>query len=368
MASTVNDIRKGVHTSRISPFAVSGIVNKELGPFSKQLASMLRAGMSLVISLLTIEEQLDNKNFKKVVSAVRETVEGGGSFSDGLLRWPQIFDDLYVNIVRSGERSGQFAESMLRLSSLLDATAKLRRKVKSALAYPVVVLCMSLGIAAAMIIFVVPIFGSMFADFGHSLPAPTQFLMNISSFIAKYWYILLPSIIGAVLAFRAWKKTPIGAYKFDEFKIRMPVFGQLNQKVAVSRFARVFSQMVHSGVPILDALAIVSKACGNRVIGRSILQARATVESGEQLSAGLEGKPGIPLLMTRMIAAGEKSGKLDEMLDSIAATYEDEVETLLATLTSLMEPMLMGFMGVLIGGIVICMYLPIFSMSSIIGG
>ena len=352
-----------------APLHVSGvkkIVNNELGPFSRQLASMLRAGMSLVISLSTLEEQLDNKNFKFVISNVRETVESGGSFTDGLTRFPQVFNDLYVNIVRAGERSGQFGESMARLAELLDASAKLHRRVKSALSYPVVILCMCFGIATAMIIFVVPVFQSMFEDFGSKLPLPTQILVNLSNMLRDYWYVFLGAIIGFTVAFKQYKKTDKGAYKLDEFKLKLPVFGQLNQKVAVSRFARIFSQMVHSSVPILDGLEIVSKACGNIVIGTSILEARAVVEQGEQLSIGLEGKKGIPVLLTRMVGAGEKSGKLDEMLDSIADSYEDEVEALLGSLTSLMEPLLMAFMGVVIGGIVIAMYMPIFTMVNVI--
>lgn len=345
---------------------VGRIINRELAPFSRQLASMLRAGMSLVVSLMTVEEQLDNKNFKVVVSSVRDTVESGGSFSDGLAKWPTVFNDLYVNIVRSGERSGQFAESMARLSELLESSAKLRRKVKSALSYPIVVLCMSIGIAFAMITFVVPVFAEMFEGFGKQLPGPTRVLVSISNFITGNWYWLIPLIVVAVFLFRRWAATDKGSYKMDELKLKLPVFGLLNQKVAIARFARIFSQMVHSGVPILEGLAIVARACGNRVIGKSIMEARGFVEQGNQISTGLEKRDGIPLLLTRMIAAGEKSGKLDEMLDSIADTYEDEVEAMLASLTSLMEPLLMGFMGVLIGSIVIAMYLPIFKMSSII--
>ena len=345
---------------------VKKIINKELGPFSRQLASMLRAGMSLVISLSTIEEQLDNKNFKFVVTNVRETVESGGSFTDGLSQFPQVFNDLYVNIVKAGERSGQFGESMARLAELLDSSAKLHRRVKSALTYPIVILCMCFGIATAMIIFVVPVFKSMFEDFGSNLPLPTQILVNISNLLRDYWYVFIGAIIGLVVAFKQYKKTKKGAYKLDEIKLKLPVFGQLNQKVSISRFARIFSQMVHSSVPILDGMQIVSKACGNIVIGTSIMEARAVVEQGEQISIGLEGRVGIPVLLTRMVAAGEKSGKLDEMLDSIADAYEDEVEALLASLTSLMEPLLMAFMGVIIGGIVIAMYMPIFTMVSVI--
>ena len=352
------------------PTTVTGvkrIIRNELTPFSRQLASMLRSGMSLVVSLSTIEEQVAHPGFKFVVTSIRETVEGGGSFSDGLARFPKIFDDLYISIVRSGERSGQFGEAMARLSKLLESSAKLRRKVKSALAYPVVVLVLALGIATAMIIFVIPIFGSMYADFGQALPLPTQMLLDFSDFLRRYWWAVILLFAGVRYAFKRWVRTEKGALLYDRFKLRMPVFGPLNQRVALARFAGIFSQMIHSGVPILDALRIVARACGNLVVGQSILGARQTVERGENLSVGLEKKEGIPLLVVRMVSAGERSGKLDEMLDNIAQTYDDEVETMLATLTSLMEPLLMAFLGVVIGGIVISMYLPIFKMSSIVG-
>ncbi|MGI6100017.1 MAG: type II secretion system F family protein [Lentisphaerae bacterium] len=347
---------------------VRKIVNSELVPFSRQISSMLRAGMSLVVSLSTVEEQVVNPNFKAIATGIRETVEGGGSFSEGLARYPRVFDDLYVNIVRAGERSGQFGESMARLSALLEASAKLRRKVRSAMAYPTIVLSLALLIAAAMIIFVMPIFGSMFEDFGHALPLPTQLLLDLSHFLRKYWWLVALVVGGIAGGFKRWKSTEKGAFLYDRFKLRMPVFGPLNQRVAISRFASIFAQMIHSGVPILDALRIVSKACGNRVVGKSIMEARETVESGEPLATGLENKEGIPLLVVRMTAAGERSGKLDEMLDHIAKTYDDEVETMLATLTSLMEPILMAVLGVVIGGIVIAMYMPIFKMSSIVAG
>ncbi|MDD5704849.1 MAG: type II secretion system F family protein [Kiritimatiellae bacterium] len=355
---------KTVNVTHIT--GVHRIVNRELVPFSRQLAAMMRAGMSIVVSLTTVEEQIAMPSFRFVVNSIKNAVESGGAFSDGLARFPQIFDDLYVNIVRAGERSGQFSEAMRRLSMLLEANARLRRKVKSAMAYPVVVLCLSIGIAIAMVTFVVPVFASMYKDFDAQLPGPTRILLAASDFMKRFWWLLALVATALVMLFRFWKRTPAGALAFDRLKLRVPVFGQLVQKVAVARFARVFSQMVHSGVPFLDGLKIVAKACGNLVIGASLLEARRYVERGESLHSGLEGKEGIPLLVTRMVAAGERSGKLDEMLDNIADTYEDEVETTLSALTSLIEPMLMVFLGVLIGSIVIAMFLPIFKMSTIL--
>ncbi len=342
------------------------IIRTDLPPFSRQMAAMLSAGMPIVASLETLEEQALNPNFKIALGEVKRSIEGGASFSESLQQLPEIFDVLYVNMVRAGEQSGQFAETMKRIGELLEATARLRRKVKSAMTYPIVVLTMALVIATGMIIFIVPVFASMFQDFGGKLPAPTQFLVDLSSGIKHYAVIIVPSIILAVWGFRKWKKTLAGAWAMDRFALKAPVIGVLVQKVAVARFSRTLSQLVQSGVPILNALEIVAKAAGNLVIESAIMDARRAVEHGDTLSSGLDGKECIPTLMVRMLAAGEKTGKVDEMLASVADTFDDEVETMLASLTSLLEPLLMVFLGVIIGGIVVCMFLPIFKMTEVI--
>ena len=344
------------------------IVLRELPVFSRQFAAMLKAGMSVVGSLLTLEEQAVNPSFKRVLTTVREAIEGGFTFSDGLAMFPHVFDELYVNMVRSGEKSGRFAETMRRIAVMLDSDAKLRRKVKSALAYPVVVLCIALIIAAGLVTFIVPVFAKMFKDFGRDLPGPTQFLVDLSNFIRHNYYFIIPAIVVVVYLFRRWKHTPSGQYKFDAFVLKTPVFGMLTQKVAMARFAGTLSQLVRSGVPILSALEVVAKATGNKVIEAAILKSRVSVERGEPISKGLESQPCIPVLMVRMMAAGEKTGQLDEMLDGVADTYEDEVETMLATLTSMLEPLLMVLLGVIIGGIVVSMFLPIFKMGEVVGG
>ncbi len=342
------------------------IVRTDLPSFSRQMAAMLSAGMPIVASLETLEEQAVNPNFKIALGEVKRSIEGGASFSESLQQLPEIFDVLYVNMVRAGEQSGQFAETMKRIGELLEATARLRRKVKSAMTYPIVVLSMALIIATGMIIFIVPVFANMFKDFGGKLPGPTQFLVDLSSGIKHYAVIIVPSIILGVWGFRKWKKTPAGAWAMDRFALKAPVIGVLVQKVAVARFSRTLSQLVQSGVPILNALEIVAKAAGNLVIESAIMDARKAVEHGDTLSSGLDGKQCIPTLMVRMLAAGEKTGKVDEMLASVADTFDDEVETMLASLTSLLEPLLMVFLGVIIGGIVICMFLPIFKMTEVI--
>ena len=234
--------------------------------------------------------------------------------------------------------------------------------------YPTVIMSLALLIAFGLITFVVPKFADMFKDFGQQLPGPTRILVAASNFIIGNWYILLPVVIVLAVGFSKWKKTERGTFLFDRFILKLPVFGVLVQKVSIARFSRLFAQMLTSGVPILDALQIVAQAMGNKVIEQSLLSARSGIEAGGTLSASLEGKPFLPLLMVRMIAAGEKSGRIDEMLESVANTYDEEVEAMLATLTSLMEPFLMVFLGVVIGGIVVAMFLPIFKMGSVVSG
>jgi type IV pilus assembly protein PilC len=341
-------------------------VSKDLPPFSRQMAAMLSAGMPIVASLETLEEQATNPNFKLVLLEVRKSIEGGASFSESLAQVPDVFDVLYVNMVRAGEQSGQFAETMKRIGDLLEANAKLKRKVKSALTYPVVVLSMSLVIASGMIIFIVPVFAGMYADFGSKLPGPTQFLVTLSDGAKKYSPIIIPAIIAAVWFFKKWKRTNSGEWAMDKFALKAPVIGTLVQKVSIARFSRTLAQLVQSGVPILNAMEIVAKAAGNRIIEAAIMDARRAVEHGDTLSVGLSNKDCIPTLVVRMMAAGEKTGKVDEMLGSVADTFDDEVENMLASLTSLLEPLLMVFLGVVIGGIVICMFLPIFKMSEVI--
>ncbi|HRR33387.1 MAG TPA: type II secretion system F family protein [Kiritimatiellia bacterium] len=356
-------------TPKASPVRISGvsrIIKRELIPFTRQTASMLNAGMSILAAISTLEDQCVNPGFKIVLRTLRENIESGMPFSDGLRHFPQIFDDMYLNMVAAGEKSGQFAPVLKRLAVMLDASARLVRKVKSAMTYPIVVLSMALLIAGALITFVVPIFVEMFEGFGSKLPAPTQFLVNLSDFIRGYWYVLFPAIVVAVIVFRKWKATAAGRYQYDKFVLKMPVFGDLVQKVSVARFSRLFAQMLVSGVPILDAMQVVALSIGNKVIEGSILDARTGIEQGNTLSASLEGKPFLPTLMIRMIAAGEKSGRIDEMLDSVADTYDDEVETTLSALTSLMEPLLMVFLGLIIGSIVVAMYLPIFKLGTVV--
>ena len=341
------------------------IAKTEIVPFTRQLASMIGAGMPILSTIQTLEEQCSNPEFKKVLTHLKDTIEGGDPLSRGLAAFPVLFDDMYVNMVVAGEQSGEFAGILKRLGSIMQATARLRGKVKSAMTYPTVIVSIALLLAAGLIQFVVPIFAEMFSGFGKPLPALTQTLVDISDFVKGNWYYVLGAVIVAVLSFRKWKSTERGHYQFDEFKLKMPVFGQLNLKSGIGRFCRLLAQMTNAGVPILKSLEVVARSIGNRVLEKSILDARKEVEQGNQLNVALDGKPYMPIIMVRMIAAGEKAGKVEDMLDSVADSYDEEVEALLSTLTALMEPFLMVFLGAIIGTIVMAMFMPIFNMGSL---
>ncbi len=359
---------KKTPTKRKSVPGAKKIVNELLPGFSRQLAAMLSAGMPIVATLDALHDQTDNPNFKGVISRLRASIENGAAFSDALRQFPSIFDDLYANMVQGGEMGGQLAETIGRLAGFLEASAKLRRKVKSAMMYPVIILCIAITIALGMIVFIVPVFGEMFADFGAALPAPTQMLLDLSGFLTRNGLYMIVAIVMLVIFFKRWKATPAGAYAFDEMMLKAPVFGDLRKKVASARFARTFGQLIRSGVPILQALDIVAGATGSIVAGSIITNAAKAVENGEPLSSAMIKQQVFPILLVRMLQAGEKTGKIDEMMDSIADFYDDEVETMLTGLTSLLEPLLMVFLGVVIGGIVMCMFLPIFKMGEIVSG
>ena len=341
------------------------IAKNEVIPFTRQLASMLGAGMTILASIQTLEEQCANPEFKKVLQHLGDVIEGGEPLSAGLTDFPVLFDEMYVNMVIAGEQSGEFAPIMKRLAQIMTSSSRLRKKVKSAMTYPAVIMSIALLMAAGLIQFVVPVFAEMFAGFGKELPWLTQKLVDVSNFVKAWWYIILPAVGAAVWLFRRWKKTEFGRRRFDEWMLKMPVFGQLNQKASIGRFCRLLAQMIAAGVPILKALKVVAGSIGNTVLEQAILGARQEVEQGNQLSPSLEGKPYMPTLMVRMIAAGEKAGKVEDMLDSVADAYDEDVEVMLGTLTSLMEPFLMVFLGAVIGTIVLAMFLPIFNLGSI---
>lgn len=338
----------------------------ELVLFSRQLATMIDAGIPLVQSLEILTEQIDSKGFKAIVGSVKESVSAGASFNEALAKHPRAFSPLFVQMAKAGETSGALDDIMERLASYLEKTDHLVRKVKSAMIYPAVVCLMAVTITLVLMIKVVPVFKSIFADFGGALPMPTLILITISDFLIKWFLAWVAGVTVALFFFRKWIRTEKGTLKFDAFKLKMPIFGILIRKVAVSKFTRTLATLIKSGVPILAALEIVAKTSGNKVIENAIGKVRVSIREGETITDPLMKSKVFPPMVVRMISVGEQTGELEKMLTKIADFYDDQVDAAVSGLTSLIEPLVIAFLGIVIGGIVICMFLPIFKISTLV--
>ena len=337
--------------------------------FTRQLSTMIEAGISLVQALTALYDQCDpkrQKSLRHIISDVITRVQGGETFHESIAKHPRVFDRLFVSMVKAGEHGGLLAEILDRLAGFLEASARLRKKVKSAMTYPVIVICIAMAITTFLIVKVVPIFGEIFKDFGSKLPAPTQFLIDVSDFMRGEWYFLLLGIFGVFFGVRTFIRSTRGKQLWDKWKLKLPVFGPLIHKICMSRFARTFAQLIRSGVPILEVLDIVGGASGNHVVEMSIKGVSDDVEKGDNLSIALSKKTIFPPMMLRMVAAGEATGKIDTMLEKMADFWDEEIEAMLDALTSLIEPLLIVFLGVIVGGIVIAMFLPIFKLNEVV--
>jgi type IV pilus assembly protein PilC len=334
--------------------------------FTRQLATMIDAGLAMVQSLQGLAEQTTNKVMRDVIKDVCARVESGDSFSEALQKHPKVFSRLYVSMVGAGEKGGLLAEIMARLAVYLENSARLRKKVKTALMYPSVVTIVAILITIFLLVKVVPVFGEIYAGFGHELPGPTQFLINLSNFVKHYIVVLLPAAAGAVYGWLYFIKTKPGREFWDSRRIKLPIFGVIAHKICLARFTRTLASLIRSGVPILEVLQIVSQTVGNVVMEKAIKVAAADIERGESISAALSKHPVFPSMILRMITAGEQTGKIDNMLERISDFLDEEIETTLSGLTSLIEPILIVFLGIVVGGMVICMFLPIFKMADII--
>jgi type IV pilus assembly protein PilC len=337
--------------------------------FTRQLSTMIEAGISLVQAMTALYDQCDPKrqrNLRQIISDVTTRVQGGETFHESIAKHPRVFDRLFVSMVKAGEHGGLLAEILDRLAGFLEASARLRKKVKSAMTYPVIVICIAFAITTFLLVKVVPIFGEIFKDFGAKLPAPTQFLIDVSDFMRSEWYFLILGFGGAIFGIRAFLRSTRGKQFSDKWKLKLPVFGPLIHKICMSRFSRTFAQLIRSGVPILEVLEIVGGASGNHVVETSIKGVSEDVERGDNLSVALSKKPIFPPMMLRMVAAGEATGKIDTMLEKMADFWDEEIEAMLDALTSLIEPILIVFLGVIVGGIVIAMFLPIFKLNEVV--
>ncbi len=350
-------------------FALFGmrVSKRALAVFTRQFSTMLNAGLPLLNCLEILAKQTESAGLKRVLADVRADVEGGLSLADALRRQPRVFDNLFVNMVESGETGGALDTILQRLATYLEKSVALQRKIRGAMIYPIIISVVAVGAIAVLLIFVIPIFAKMFEGVGRELPAMTQLVMKMSNFMKVAALPLLIGVIALFTIIRRWHKTQSGARAMDPFLLKLPVFGDLIRKQAIARFSRTLSTLLKSGVPIIDALEITAKSSGNWVIEDAILKARISIKGGENIADPLSKTAVFPPMVTQMVAIGEASGGLDEMLEKVAEFYDAEVDQAVENLTNALEPIIMVFLGGIVGFLVISMYLPIFQLASTIG-
>ncbi|MDO9017790.1 MAG: type II secretion system F family protein [Deltaproteobacteria bacterium] len=339
------------------------VTTKDLVIFTRQFSTMIDAGLPLVQCLDILGSQIENPAFARVLRTVKNDVEGGLTFSDSLAKHPRIFDHLFCNLVRAGEIGGILDTILQRLAAYIEKNAKLVRQVKSALTYPIGVMFIAVAVIAVMMIFVIPTFEAMFKEFGGELPGLTQTVINASHFFVNNVFALVGGTVGSLYAFSYWKRTPNGTRVIDRALLQFPVIGGVMRKIAVARFTRTLGTLLSSGVPILDAMEIVAKSSGNYIIEQGIMTARAKIAEGKNMAEPLAETQVFPSMVVQMIAVGEQTGALDTMLNKIADFYEEEVDVAVSAMTSLLEPIMMVFIGGSVGTMIIAMYLPIFTMA-----
>jgi len=359
-------VRKKAKEINITIPGFGGVTTKDILIFTRQFSVMIDAGLPLVQALDIIGTQADNPAFRKVLLAVKSRVEAGSTFAEALGEHPKVFDELFVQLVRAGEIGGILDTILQRLGAYIEKNEKLKRRVKGAMVYPAIVLTVAIAVVVVLIAFVVPTFEKMFKDFGGAMPAPTQFLIDISNGFRGSWYLYLGLPIAAFTAFKLAIRKGRGQEIWHATVLKMPLFGPLVRKVAVARFTRTLGTMLSSGVPILDALEIVAKAAGNRSVEKGILYVRAKISEGKSIAGPLAETKVFPAMVVQMIGVGEATGAMDAMLNKIADFYDDEVDVAVAALTSMLEPIMMVFLGGTVGFFMIAMYLPIFSMAGTI--
>ncbi len=354
--------------SEYLPFLKPGVKEKDVVIFARIFATMINAGLPLIQCLDLLAQQEQNKTFAQIIRSIKEDIEGGATLFDSLKKYPKVFDDLFVNLVAAGESGGILDVILQRLSSYMEKAMKLKSKVKGAMTYPASVLVISVGVVALLLLKVIPVFQKMFEGMGGELPAPTQFLVNLSAAAQSYWYYAVGGLVAAYIAFNRFRSTEKGTLIIDQLILKSPVFGPLLKKVAVSKFTRTMATMMSSGVPILEGLAIVSKTSGNKIIENALMKVRKGISEGKTIAEPLLETGIFPPMVVQMIAVGEATGALDTMLAKIADFYDDEVDAAVDAMTALLEPIMMVFLGGVVGGMIIAMYLPIFKMASVVGG
>ncbi len=369
--------RKKIRLTKLKPkpkdllanvsFLQPKVKTKDIVIFTRQLSTMIDAGLPLVQGLDILGNQQENPTFKKMLLDIKNEVESGSTFADALKKYPKHFDRLYRNMVAAGEIGGILDEVLRRLSDYMEKAQALKAKVKSAMTYPAIVLAISGVVLGIILIFVIPVFAKMFSEFGAALPAPTQIVINISNFIKSYILAILGGAAILVIAFKKFYSTPKGKLIVDRAVLRAPVFGPLIKKVAVAKFTRTLGTLINSGVPIIEALNVAAGTAGNKVVENAIRAVKASISEGRSIAQPLMESGVFPSMVVQMISVGETTGALDAMLNKIADFYDQEVDTAVDGLTSMIEPFMIVFLGGTIGSIIIAMYLPIFKMASVVG-
>jgi type IV pilus assembly protein PilC len=344
------------------------IDEKDLVIFTRQFSTMIDSGLPLVQCLDILASQQENKAFQEILFKVKESVESGSTFADALAKHPRAFDQLFVNLVAAGEIGGILDTILTRLAAYIEKSMKLKKQIKGAMVYPITIMSIAVVVVGVILIFVIPTFAKMFIEFGGELPAPTKFVIALSSFLVKYFVVLIGGFYAIVWAIKKYYSTPMGQKNIDRMALKAPIAGPLIRKVAVAKFTRTLGTMVSSGVPIMDGLEIVAKTAGNKIVEEAIYSVRQAISEGKTMAEPLAACGVFPPMVVQMISVGEATGAMDAMLNKIADFYDDEVDDAVGAMTAMMEPLLMVFLGTTVGGLVVAMYLPIFKLAGAVGG
>ena len=365
---TIKAEAKGL-SFKLPKFGGGGKINeKDLVVFTRQFSTMIDSGLPLVQCLEILASQQENKVFKEILYKVKESVESGSTFADALGKHPKAFDQLFVNLVAAGEVGGILDTILTRLAAYIEKSMKLKKQIKGAMVYPITIMSIAVVVVGVILVFVIPTFAKMFTEFGGELPAPTKFVIALSNFLVKYFLVLIGGFYALVWAIKKYYTTASGQKNIDRMALNAPIAGPLIRKVAVAKFTRTLGTMVSSGVPIMDGLEIVAKTAGNKIVEEAIYAVRQAISEGKTMAEPLAACGVFPPMVVQMISVGEATGAMDAMLNKIADFYDDEVDDAVGAMTSMMEPLLMVFLGTTVGGLVVAMYLPIFKLAGAVGG
>jgi len=365
IVTKVSEKKSGDQTERYNP--KKKIKTLAVVLFTRQLSTMITSGLPLVQSLEILSNQIEDKNLRGIVREIKAKIEGGSRFADALRDYPKCFDELYVNLVVAGEEGGMLDTVLNRLAIYMEKIEKLKKKIKSAMIYPISIIVVAIGVVMVLLIFVIPVFEGMFKDMGAELPLPTQVVINFSKFVKSYIIYMIVALGIGVFLFRRYYKTENGRRTVDRLVLKVPVFGVLALKSSVARVTRTLSTLLSSGVAILESLVIVARVAKNKIVEDALIVARTKISEGKSMSEPLQESGIFPPMVVQMVQVGESTGALDNMLNKIADFYEEDVDNLVTNLTSLMEPLIMMFLGVILGGLIIAMYLPIFKLGQAVG-